>query len=143
MADAPVSTVSIEECDELRLDFTKLATATAACPDIIPVAVQDADTHEVILIAYTNREAMQKSIETRIATFWSTSRNALWIKGLTSGHYFDLVDIRVNCEQNSLVYLVRSRGEGICHTKNAEGKARNCYYRSLNLETGKLEFLDK
>jgi len=143
MADAPISTYSIEECDELRLDFNKLAKAIAACPDIIPVAVQNADTKEVILVAYTNREAMRKSIETRIATFWSTSRNELWIKGLTSGHYFDLLEIRVNCEQNSLVYLVRSRGKGICHTRNAAGNARNCYYRSVNLETGQLEFLAK
>lgn len=141
MADAQVW--SIEECDELRLDFSKLAKATAQCPDIIPVAVQDVDTKEIILIAYTNEQALRKCIETRIATFWSTSRNELWVKGLTSGHYFDLLEIRVNCEQNSLVYLVRNRGAGICHTRNAEGKARNCYYRSLNLESGKLEFLDK
>ena len=141
MADAQVW--SIEECDELQLDFAKLARATAQCPEIIPVAVQDVDTKEVILVAYTNQQALQKCIETRIATFWSTSRNELWIKGLTSGHYFDLLEIRVNCEQNSLVYLVRNRGEGICHTRNAEGKARNCYYRSVNLESGKLEFLDK
>lgn len=140
MADTPVS---IEESDELRLDFQKLARAIANCPEIIPVAVQDVDTGEVILIAYTNEEAMRKCLETRIATFWSTSRNELWIKGLSSGHYFDLVEIRVNCEQNSLVYLVRSRGEGICHTRNAQGKARNCYYRSLNLDSGTLEFIDK
>ncbi|MHB0937167.1 MAG: phosphoribosyl-AMP cyclohydrolase [Armatimonadota bacterium] len=141
MADA--QDWSIEECDELKLDFAKLAKATAQCPDIIPVAVQDVDTREVILVAYTNEAALKKCIETRIATFWSTSRNELWIKGLSSGHYFDLLEIRVNCEQNSLVYLVRNRGEGICHTRNAAGKARNCYYRAVNLETGKLEFLDK
>ncbi|MHB9131276.1 MAG: phosphoribosyl-AMP cyclohydrolase [Armatimonadota bacterium] len=141
MADA--QDWSIEECDELQLDFSKLDKAIDQCPGIIPVAVQDADTKEVILVAYTNEVALKKCIETRIATFWSASRNELWIKGLSSGHYFDLLEIRVNCEQNSLVYLVRSRGEGICHTSNTADKARNCYYRSLNLETGRLEFLDK
>jgi phosphoribosyl-AMP cyclohydrolase len=143
MADSPIFEDSIEECDELRLDFGKLATAISRCPDIIPVAVQDVDTREIILVAHTNQEALRKCIETRIATFWSTSRNELWIKGLTSGNYFDLVEIRVNCEQNSLVYLVRSRGEGICHSRNSQGNARNCYYRSLNPETGRLDFIDK
>jgi phosphoribosyl-AMP cyclohydrolase len=125
----------LEEGTELRLDFDKVGRAAAESPGIIPVAVQNADTREVILVAYTNREAFQRSIETRIATFWSTSRNELWIKGKTSGHLFELVEVRVNCEQNSLLYIVRPRGEGICHTRNAAGKARNCYYRRLDLET--------
>lgn len=143
MGDTPILVDSIEECDELRLDFEKLAKAISKCPDVIPVAVQDVETREIILIAFTNKEAMLKCVETRIATFWSTSRNELWIKGLSSGNYFDLVEIRVNCEQNSLVYIVRSRGEGICHTRNSQGNARNCYYRSLNLDTGRLDFIDK
>jgi phosphoribosyl-AMP cyclohydrolase len=143
MVDSPVFEDSIEECDELRLDFGKLAAAISKCPDIIPVAVQDVETGEVILVAHTNQGALRRCIETRIATFWSTSRNELWIKGLSSGNYFDLVEIRVNCEQNSLVYIVRSRGEGICHTRNSQGNARNCYYRRLNLDTGRLDFIDK
>ncbi|MHB1000731.1 MAG: phosphoribosyl-AMP cyclohydrolase [Armatimonadota bacterium] len=143
MGDTDILLDSIEECDELRLDFEKLAKAISKCPDIIPVAVQDVETREIILVAFTNQEALRKSIETRIATFWSTSRNELWIKGFTSGNYFDLVEIRVNCEQNSLVYIVRSRGEGICHTRNSQGIARNCYYRSLNLDIGHLDFIDK
>ena len=109
---------------------------------MIPVAVQNADTKEVILVAYTNEEALKLSVETRIATFWSTSRNELWIKGKTPGHYFELVEIRVNCEQNSLVYLVRPKGESICHTRNSAGKPRNCYYRRLDLPTGKLQNTD-
>jgi phosphoribosyl-AMP cyclohydrolase len=143
MGDRPILVDSIEECDELRLDFEKLAIAISKCPDIIPVAVQDIETREIILVAYTNKEAMLKCVETRIATFWSTSRNELWIKGLSSGNTFDLVEIRVNCEQNALVYIVRSRGEGICHTRNSQGNTRNCYYRSLNLDTGCLDFIDK
>ena len=54
----------------------------------------------------------------------------------------DLVDVRVNCEQNSLVYRVRPQRGGICHTKNAAGEPRNCYYRRINLETGALENLN-
>lgn len=138
MTNKPVIN-ELEEGATLRLDFDKIAKAVADSPHIIPVAVQDADTKEVILVAYTNAAALAKSLETRIATFWSTSRNELWIKGKTSGHYFQLVEVWVNCEQNSLLYIVRPLGEGICHTHNAAGKARNCYYRRLNLETGSLE----
>ena len=132
----------LEESSNLQLDFHKLEKAVAQSKGIIPVAVQDATSKEIILIAYTNEAAFKKSIETRIATFWSTSRNELWIKGQTSGHYFELLEIRVNCEQNSLVYIVRPKGEGICHTRNAKGKARNCYYRRLDLASGTLELLD-
>jgi phosphoribosyl-AMP cyclohydrolase len=143
MDKIPILIDSIEECNELRLDFEKLAKAISKCPDIIPVAVQDVETREIILIAYTNKEAMQKCVETRIATFWSTSRNELWIKGQSSRNTFELVEIRVNCEQNALVYIVRSNREGICHTRNSQGIARNCYYRSLNLDTSSLDFIDK
>ena len=132
----------LEEGARLRLDFSKLARATAACPDVIPVAVQDADTGEVILVAYTNEEAFGKALETRRAVFWSTSRNELWEKGQTSGETFDLLEVRVNCEQNALVYRVRPRRGGICHTRNRKDEPRNCFYRRLDLETGELENQD-
>ena len=132
----------IEEGSELRLDWKKLEKAVAGSPGIVPVAVQNADTDEVILVAYTNELAFRKSLETRSLVLWSTSRNELWEKGKTSGETFDLVDVRLNCEQNSLLYRVRPRRGGICHTKNRKGEPRNCYYRKLNLETGKLENTD-
>ena len=109
---------------------------------MLPCAVQNADTDEVILVAYVNQQALQTSIETRSAVFWSTSRNELWEKGKTSGETFDLVEVRVNCEQNSLLYRVRPRRGGICHTKNAAGQPRNCFYRRLDFATGALENLD-
>lgn len=131
----------LEEGPDLRLDFDKLAKA-AACGGVLPVAVQHADTHEVILVAYTNERAFRLSVAERRLVLWSTSRNELWEKGKTSGETFDLVEVRVNCEQNSLLYRVRPRRGGICHTKNAGGAPRNCYYRRLNLDTGRLENLD-
>ena len=70
--------------------------------------------------------------------FWSTSRNELWVKGKTSGDYLQLVEVRVNCEQNSLLYLVRPNAGGICHTKNEAGEPRDCYYRTLDFATGEL-----
>ncbi len=132
----------LEESNELKLDFRKLEKAVAGSPGIVPVAVQNADTNEVILVAYTNEQAFRKAVETRSLVLWSTSRNELWEKGRTSGETFDLVEVRVNCEQNSLLYRVRPRRGGICHTKNRKGEPRNCFYRKLNMETGKLESTD-
>jgi phosphoribosyl-AMP cyclohydrolase len=131
-----------EEGTRLQLDFSKLTRSAAICPGIIPVAVQNIDTQEVILIAYTNEQALKTAVRTRTAVFWSTSRNELWEKGKTSGETFDLVEVYVNCEQNSLLYRVRPRKGAICHTKNRKGKPRNCFYRKLNFTTGELENLD-
>jgi phosphoribosyl-AMP cyclohydrolase len=132
----------LEEGDGLQLDFNKLEKAVGQSKGIIPVAVQHADTREVILVAYTNELAFRRSVETKSLVLWSTSRNELWEKGKTSGETFDLLDVRVNCEQNSLLYVVRPRRGAICHTKNRAGQPRNCYYRRVNLETMKLENLD-
>ncbi|MEI7436778.1 MAG: phosphoribosyl-AMP cyclohydrolase [bacterium] len=132
----------LEEGTVLKLDFGKIARIAQVCSDVIPVAVQDADTLEVILIAYTNAAALKQAVAERTAIFWSTSRNELWEKGKTSGETFELLEVRVNCEQNSLVYRVRPRRSGICHTKNTCGKPRNCYYRRLNFQTLALENLD-
>ena len=132
----------LEEGTKLSLDFDKVAKVAAVSAGVLPVAVQNADTKEVILIAYVNKEALEHSVRTRTAAFWSTSRNELWVKGATSGQTYELLEVRVNCEQNSLVYIVRATHGGICHTKNKAGEPRNCYYRKLNFETGELENLD-
>jgi len=133
---------TLEEGTELQLDFDKLSKVARQCPDVMPVAVQNAETGEVILVAYANEQALRRAMDTRTAVFWSTSRNELWEKGKTSGETFELVEIRVNCEQNSLLYRVRPRRGGICHTKNRAGEPRNCFYRRLNVESGELEMLD-
>ena len=131
-----------EEETELRLDFRKIVRVAAACEGVIPVAVQNADTGEVILVAYTNRTAFRKSMQTRRLVLWSTTRRELWEKGATSGETFALVEARVNCEQNSLLYKVRPARGGICHTRNARGAPRNCFYRRIDPATGALEHLD-
>jgi phosphoribosyl-AMP cyclohydrolase len=132
---------ALEEGVDLTLDFDKLAQV-AQVGGVLPCAVQNADTNEVILVAYVNEQALKVAIETRSAVFWSTSRNELWEKGKTSGETFDLLEVRVNCEQNSLLYLVRPRRGGICHTHNAAGDPRDCFYRRLDFETWELENLD-
>jgi phosphoribosyl-AMP cyclohydrolase len=97
----------VEEGLGEMLDFTKLARVAASSPDVLPVVVQDADNGSVLVLAYANRQALEHTLRERVATFWSTSRNELWVKGASSGDYLDLVEVRVNCEQNSLLYIVR------------------------------------
>ncbi len=128
----------LEEGDNLLLDFAKLDNLAG----VIPCAVQHADTGEVILVAYVNELALKTALQTRSAVFWSTSRDELWEKGKISGETFELLEVSVNCEQNSLLYRVRPRGGGICHTKNQAGQPRNCYYRRLDFDTWKLENTD-
>lgn len=132
----------LEEGNVLTLDFAKIAKIAKTCQDAIPVAVQNVDTKELILVAYTNELAMKKAFAERMLILWSTSRNVLWEKGKTSGETFDLVEAYVNCEQNSLLYLVRPRRGGICHTKNQKGEPRNCYYRRIDLDTLELTNVD-
>lgn len=126
---------NIEETEEFMPDFGKINNIKG----VIPVAVQHSETNEVILIAYANREALSESIKTGLAVFWSTSRNELWVKGASSGQYFFLKEVLVNCEQNSLVYKVSPQKGGICHTRNKFGRPRNCFYRRLIPQYMKLE----
>ncbi len=139
----PDMSKELEEGSEFTLDWFKLKKVADRNPDVVPVAVQNADTGEVILVAYANELALEHSIRCGNATFWSTSRRELWEKGASSGETFELLEVRVNCEQNSLLYIVRPRRGGICHTRNAEGLPRDgCYYRKLDFQTRKLINID-
>lgn len=122
----------LEEGTLLTLDFDKLRKIGDRDLRVVPVALQHADTGEVLFIGYANEPALRATLERRQAVLWSTSRNELWHKGATSGDVLDLVEVRVNCEQNSLLYRVRPRTGGVCHTRDETGKARKaCYYRRL------------
>ena len=136
--------VELEEGRELRLDFDKLAKVAQTGARVLPVAVQDAGTREVLFIAYANEKALDYALDHGVAAFWSTSRDELWVKGATSGDFLQLIEVRVNCEQNSLVYLVKPLGRGACHTKDADGVSRtSCYYRKIRgrVRDGQLEFV--
>ena len=127
------STHEIEEGNEFLLDFEKLDKVARCGQPLVPVAVQDAGTKEILVLAYANQAALDHTLEKQVATFWSTSRNELWVKGAMSGDYLDPGEVRVNCEQNSLLYLVNPRGEGACHTRGSAGKARSgCFYRRFS-----------
>lgn len=129
--------LDLEEGKALQLDFGKLSKVAATESEVVPVVVQNTDSGEVLILAYANQEALRHSIKSGMATFWSTSRNELWIKGKTSGDWLKIEEIRVNCEQNSLLYRVIPQGKGACHTKDEEGKSRSgCYYRRIDLDAG-------
>jgi phosphoribosyl-AMP cyclohydrolase len=133
----------LEEGLALRLDFGKLRAIGAAGADVVPVALQHADTGDVLFVAYADELALRETLRTGRAVLWSTSRNELWRKGETSGDVLELVEVRVNCEQNSLLYLVRPAGEGACHTRDASGRHRAaCYYRRITASGDTLEFVE-
>ena len=130
----------LEEGKTLQIDFKKLAKVSDCEEDLIPAVAQDHDTGEVLIVGYANELALKTALRENMATFWSTSRNELWIKGKTSGDYLEIVEVRVNCEQNSVLYRIRPKGQGACHTKGKDGLARSgCYYRIIE-DGNKLRF---
>ena len=109
---------------------------------ILPVVVQETSTGQILMLASINEEALNKTLETRLATFWSTSRNTLWIKGETSGDMLKIDNILIDCDQDALVYQVTLLGEGVCHTYNRNGNHRKaCFYRELNTNQKDLQFI--
>jgi phosphoribosyl-AMP cyclohydrolase len=100
------------------MDFTKLG-------GLIPAVIQDAATNEVLMVGFMNQEAFDRTRESGFATFFSRSRNALWMKGETSGNRLKVERILVDCDEDTVVVLVTRLGEGnVCHTGE-----RSCFYR--------------
>ena len=126
----------IEEGSQLEIDFAKLSKIGMNGHMVIPVVVQDATSKEVLIVAYANDEAVAETFRLGEAVLYSTSRNELWHKGATSGDVLKVEEVRINCEQNSLLYLVTPKGQGACHTKDETGKSRSsCYYRIVKNNT--------
>jgi len=101
---------------------------------LLPVIVQDDDTKEVLMLAYMNREAWLKTLETGKATYWSRSRNELWVKGETSGHVQIVKGILVDCDSDTLLLKVQQIGGAACHTGY-----KSCFYRKVT--NGKTEII--
>ena len=91
------------------------------------------ETGEVLMLAWMNAVALKQTIETKRATYWSRSRNKLWIKGETSGHYQDVTDILVDCDQDAVILKVRQT-DAACHTGR-----KSCFYRVVG-DAGSLDF---
>ncbi|MEG0379958.1 MAG: bifunctional phosphoribosyl-AMP cyclohydrolase/phosphoribosyl-ATP diphosphatase HisIE, partial [Eubacterium sp.] len=99
---------------------------------LIPAVLQDYYTRQVLMVAYMNKESLAKTLETGKATFWSRSRQELWTKGETSGNYQEVVAIDYDCDADTLLIQVLSKGPA-CHTGNT-----SCFYRNLYSNTEKL-----
>jgi phosphoribosyl-AMP cyclohydrolase len=82
---------------------------------LIPVIIQDATTHEVLMLGYMNREAWEKTVETGRASFWSRSRKKIWVKGEISGNYQEVREIRLDCDGDTLLLKVDQIGGAACH----------------------------
>jgi phosphoribosyl-AMP cyclohydrolase len=95
---------------------------------LIPAIVQDVHTKDVLMLAYMNAESLQKTIESGETWFWSRSRGELWHKGATSGNTQKVVEVRYDCDGDTLLVLVEPAGPA-CHTGNT-----TCFYRSLENE---------
>lgn len=93
---------------------------------LIPVVVQSADSLEVIMHAYTNKEAWEKTLETGLVTYWSRSRQEIWVKGLTSGHTQKIKDIFIDCDRDTLLFIVEQAGAA-CHLGY-----QSCFFRRLD-----------
>jgi len=104
----------------LELAFTKDKNG------LLPAIVQDYRTGEVLMLAYINKLAWERTLETGKAHYWSRSRNSLWLKGETSGHVQLIKDIFVDCDQDTVVFKVEQLGGAACHTGY-----RSCFYRKV------------
>lgn len=92
---------------------------------LIPVIAQDAQTHEVLMLAWMSAESITRTLKSGKVTYWSRSRQAFWVKGETSGNVQKLVEMRVDCDRDCLLVLVEQSGPA-CHTGR-----RNCFYTAI------------
>lgn len=105
----------------VELDFAK------AEGGLLPAIVQDAESGDVLMLAYINQESWEKTLETGKAYFWSRSRKKLWLKGESSGHIQLIKDIFVDCDQDTVVFKVEQLGGAACHKGY-----RSCFFRRVN-----------
>lgn len=99
---------------------------------LLPVVLQNVASGEVLFVAFTNRQAFNLSLERGEVYLWSRGRRELWHKGATSGDFLKLMEVRINCNQDSLLYLIKPLGKGVCHNQNEDGISYpTCYYRTI------------
>lgn len=113
----------------MKLDFDKMG-------GLVPAIAQDSETGEVLMLAFMNEEAWQHTLTTGKATYWSRSRNSLWVKGESSGNVQWVKEIRIDCDDDTVVLKVEQVGGAACHTGH-----RSCFYKIL--ENGEIIIKDK
>jgi len=103
------------------MDYSKLN-------GLIPAVIQDAESSEVLMVGFMNEQALAQTRESGFATFFSRTRNTMWMKGETSGNKLQVVDILVDCDDDTVLLKVKRLGDGnVCHTGT-----RTCFYRKLD-----------
>lgn len=93
---------------------------------LIPAIIQDVNSNEVLMMAYMNKESLERTIESGKTCFWSRSRQKYWVKGETSGNIQTVKEILYDCDEDTLLIKVEQAGSGACHTGN-----RTCFYRKI------------
>lgn len=116
----PVSDLSRETGTQLDVKFNDQG--------LVPAIVQDIETREVLMVGWMNDAALRQTLETKKATFFSRSRNKMWVKGESSGHVQEVVEARVDCDQDVVLLLCRSHGP-CCHVGY-----KSCFYRTADAE---------
>lgn len=94
---------------------------------LVPAIVQDAETKEVLMMAYMNRESWEATLQTGKATYWSRSRQKLWLKGESSGHFQIIKAVFIDCDDDTILLQVEQLGRAACHTGH-----KSCFYRKLS-----------
>ncbi|MEJ2164856.1 MAG: phosphoribosyl-AMP cyclohydrolase [Desulfobacterales bacterium] len=114
---------------KIELDFKKAG-------GLIPVIVQDATTAEILMLAYMNQEAFEATLSTGKATYYSRSRQTLWVKGETSGNVQLVKEIRIDCDDDTILLKVEQLGRAACHTGH-----RSCFHKKV--ENGSIRIMDE
>ncbi len=114
----------------IQLNFSKSADG------LLPAIVQEAETGRILMLAYINQQAFTETLATGYAHYWSRSRQALWQKGETSGHRQEIVEILVDCDEDTIVYVVHQQGGAACHKGYP-----SCFYRRV--EDGALQVVEQ
>ena len=122
--EPPLSGSEQDETPELRPKFN--------ADGLVAAIAQNAETNEVLMLAWMNEAALRATLETGRATYWSRSRETLWVKGESSGHTQVVLEVRVDCDQDAVLLKVRQTG-GACHTGRD-----SCFYRKIDNETFRL-----
>ncbi len=107
--------------------LTKLLANFKDDQQLLPAIVQDANSKEVLMLAWVNKEALEKTAITKQATFWSRSRKEIWVKGQTSGNKQEVISIKFDCDSDAFLFLVHSHGPA-CHTGE-----NSCFYSEIIL----------
>jgi len=113
----------------IELDFEKTG-------GLLPAIAQEADTGEILMLAYMNPEAWEATLKTGKATYWSRSRQELWVKGLTSGNVQMVKEIRIDCDDDTILLKVEQVGGAACHTGH-----KSCFYKQV--ENGSVTIIGK